>query len=149
MKSAVATVLWFTGLSGSGKTTISESLKKNLINKNKKVLSIDGDSIRTTTNKKLGFSEGDIKINNINIAKLVVENQNKFDFIIISVISPYRKHRALVRDIISFNFNEIYIKCTINKCIERDVKGLYKKAIKGEISNMLFYDLIVCYYLVE
>ena len=100
MNSIKANVLWFTGLSGSGKTTIAESLSKKLLALEKRVLILDGDAVRSTITTKLGFSEKDIKTNNLIVADLVIENQNKFEFIIVPVISPYRNHRKLVRKII-------------------------------------------------
>lgn len=132
-----ATILWFTGLSGSGKTTIAETLKDKLKNGGKSVLIIDGDSIRSTINKKLSFSEIDIKKNNLKVAELVMQKQNEYDFILIPIISPYRKHRELVKQIIGDKFYELYINCSIQECINRDVKGLYKKALNGEITNMI------------
>ena len=137
MNSIKANVLWFTGLSGSGKTTIAESLSKKLLALEKRVLILDGDAVRSTITTKLGFSEKDIKTNNLIVADLVIENQNKFEFIIVPVISPYRNHRKLVRKIIGNTFNEIYVKCSIEECIKRDTKGLYKKSLSGEINNMI------------
>ena len=132
-----ANVLWFTGLSGSGKTTIAESLRDKLIADDKKVLILDGDSIRSTISRKLSFSEKDIKTNNLTVADLVIQNQNDFDIIIVPIISPFRFHRGLVRGIIKDNFSEIYIKCSIDECIKRDTKGLYEKSLNGEINNMI------------
>jgi adenylylsulfate kinase len=140
MISNKANVFWFTGLSGSGKTTIAESLGNILINKGRKVLVLDGDSVRSTINKKLSFSEEDIKTNNLKVASLVKENQQKYDFILVPIISPYRKHRLLVREIIKDNFNELYINCSVEKCVERDTKGLYAKALNGEITNMIGFS---------
>lgn len=137
MKSNKAIVLWFTGLSGSGKTTIAESLKKHLETKSKNVLILDGDSIRSTISKKLTFSKDDIKTNNLTVANLVLEKQYNYDLIIVPIISPFISHRQLVRNLIKDSFNEIYIKCNIDECINRDVKGLYKKALSGEISDMI------------
>ena len=130
-------VLWFTGLSGSGKTTLAFKLKDELQKKGLKVAIFDGDSIRDKINKKLGFSKEDIWKNNELIAHLVVENIPKFDVILVPVISPYREHRAKVREIIGDVFNEVYIKATLEECIKRDTKGLYKKAINGEIDNLI------------
>jgi adenylylsulfate kinase len=132
-----ANVLWFTGLSGSGKTTIAESLRDELTANNKKVLILDGDSIRSTISRKLSFSEEDIKTNNLTVADLVIQNQNDFDVIIVPIISPFRSHRELVRSIIKENFSEIYIKCSIDECIKRDTKGLYQKSLNGEIKDMI------------
>lgn len=132
-----AIVFWFTGLSGSGKTTIAEALSDLLIKEGSSVLILDGDSIRSTINKELSFSEEDIKTNNLKVAKLVRKNQHSYDFILVPIISPYRNHRSLVRDIINSNFNELYINCSLEECIERDTKGLYKKTLNGEKNNMI------------
>lgn len=132
-----ATVIWFTGLSGSGKTTIAKALYDRLIKKGNKVLIFDGDKIRATIHRKLSFSKEDIKNNNLKIAEMIVEKQNLYDYILVPIISPFREHRNRVRKIIKSNFNELYVKCSIDKCIERDVKGLYKKAFNNEISNMI------------
>jgi adenylylsulfate kinase len=132
-----ANVLWFTGLSGSGKTTIAESLRDKLISDNKKVLVLDGDSIRSTITRKLSFSQEDIKTNNLTVADLVIQNQNVFDVIIVPIISPFRLHRELVRSVIKENFSEIYVKCSIDECIKRDTKGLYEKSLNGEIKDMI------------
>jgi adenylyl-sulfate kinase len=137
MKNHKAKVLWFTGLSGSGKTTIAEFLKNKLELDGKRVLILDGDSIRSTISNKLSFSEEDIKTNNLTVAKLVVQKQNDFDIIIVPIISPYREHRGLVRSTIKDNFSEIYINCTVDECINRDTKGLYKKALNGQIKDMI------------
>jgi len=137
MKTKKALVLWFTGLSGSGKTTISYQVKEKLELEGFNVLILDGDLIRSTITKKLSFSEKDIKLNNLTVAKLVDREQCNFDVIIVPIISPYRYHRKLVRKLIKDNFNEVYIKCSLDECISRDVKGLYKKAINGEINNMI------------
>jgi adenylylsulfate kinase len=137
MRNVKAKVLWFTGLSGSGKTTIAEYLRDKLEYNGTKVLILDGDNVRSTISKKLSYSEKDIKTNNLTVANLVVQNQNDFDIIIIPIISPYRKHRKLVRGIIKENYCEVYINCTLEECINRDTKGLYKKAISGQIKDMI------------
>jgi adenylylsulfate kinase len=137
MKNNKAKALWFTGLSGSGKTTIAELLRDKLECNGKKVLILDGDSIRSTISKKLSFSEDDIKTNNLTVAKLVVQKQNDYDIIIVPIISPYREHRDIVRRTIKDNFNEVYISCTVDECIYRDTKGLYKKALNGQIKDMI------------
>lgn len=137
MKNEKARVLWFTGLSGSGKTTIAEYLRDKLELNGRKVLILDGDSIRSTISKKLSFSQDDIKINNLTVAQLVIQKQNEYDVIIVPIISPYRKHRDLVRKTINDNFNEVYINCSVDECISRDTKGLYKKALNGQIKDMI------------
>ena len=135
-----ATVFWFTGLSGSGKTTIAEALSDQLINEGNKVLILDGDSVRSSITRSLGFSEEHIKANNLKVAEIVCENQKDFDFILVPIISPYRKHRKMVGQMIKDNFYELYINCSVEECVKRDTKGLYKKALSGEITNMIGFS---------
>ena len=130
-------VIWFTGLSGSGKTTIALELKKRLESFGKKVDVVDGDTIRNTLHKHLSFSRENIRENNRLIAELVCKKINEFDFILVPIISPYKEDRIMVRKIIKTNFFELFINSSLEKCIERDVKGLYKKALSGEINNFI------------
>ena len=130
-------VIWFTGLSGSGKSTIASELKKVLQGQGHIVIIIDADEIRNTINKKLGFSRSDIKENNKTIARLSKELLKDHGFVLVPIISPYESDRELAKSIIGKSFVELYLDCPIHKCIERDVKGLYKKALKGEISNFI------------
>lgn len=133
-----AKVIWFTGLSGSGKTTIAKELKKEYVLKGKRVEIIDGDVIRNTVNKKLGFSREDIKENNQIIAELCFNRRYDFDLILVPVISPYIEDRKMAKEIIGDdNFIELYISTPIEECIRRDIKGLYKKALNNEIDNMI------------
>ncbi|MGB6464500.1 MAG: adenylyl-sulfate kinase [Nitrosotalea sp.] len=127
--------IWITGLPASGKTTIATLLENHLKSKNIPVMILDGDEIRKTLSKDLGFSPEDRKEHNrrvIEIAKLLVKNGI---ITIIPLISPYRETRELARKEIP-NFVEIYTKTSLETCIKRDPKGLYKKAQKGEIQNM-------------
>lgn len=133
----MATVIWFTGLSGSGKTTLALELKKKLEELDKSVNIIDGDAIRNTIHNHLGFSREDINTNNLLIANLCNKNSDKFDFILVPVISPYKEDRELARKIIGGNFIELYLNAPLQECIKRDVKGLYKKALAGEIKNFI------------
>lgn len=130
-----ALALWITGLPASGKSTIAELVQNHFKSKNIPVMILDGDEIRKTLSKDLGFSPDDRKEHNrraIEIAKLLVKNGITT---IIPLISPYRETRELARKEIP-NFVEIYTKATLDTCIKRDPKGLYKKAQKGEIKNM-------------
>lgn len=130
-----ATAIWLTGIPASGKTTISILLKDYLQKKNMPVIILDGDEIRKTISKDLGFSPQDRKEHNrrvIEIAKLLVKNNFTA---IIPLISPYRETRELARKEIP-NFVEVYVKASLDTCIRRDPKGLYKKAQAGEIQNM-------------
>jgi len=138
MKTNSALVLWFTGLSGSGKTTISLSLKSCLEQKGRKVLVLDGDVIRETLHTSLGFSREDIRENNRFIAEISKKQLKNYNYILVPMISPYKKDRIMVKKIIGEkNFLELFIKSSLNKCIDRDPKGLYEKALKGEIDNFI------------
>ncbi len=130
-------VLWFTGLSGSGKTTIANELEGWLKKSGKKVVIIDGDVVRSTINKSLGFSREDIRENNLIIARLAKEAANDNDFVIVPIISPFREDRDAARSLIGFGFFEFFINCPLKECIKRDPKGLYKKALNGKIDNFI------------
>ena len=133
-------VLWLTGLSGSGKSTIANELYFK-IKSNVKIL--DGDELRTGLNKDLGFSLED-RTENIRrvseVAKLFINNNFT---VICTFISPTIEIRNLAKSIIgSDNFIEIYIKCSLDICEQRDPKGLYKKVRQGEIKNFTGIDSI-------
>ena len=130
-------MLWMTGFSGSGKTTISKEIEKRLFNTNHQVVSLDGDNVRHGLCKDLGFSpeDRDENIRRIGeVAKMLVDN----GFIVIcTFVSPYQEQRDAVRSLVDDNqFKEIYVRCPIEVCEQRDVKGLYKKFRDGEISNL-------------
>ena len=131
-------VLWFTGLSGSGKTTIALELGKNLKVLGKKIKIIDGDVVRNTLNKHLGFSREDIRENNRLIAILAKEELSQWDYILVPVISPFIEDRLSAKKIIGDDsFLELYVDCSLEECANRDTKGLYKKALSGEINNLI------------
>ncbi len=124
--------VWFTGLSGSGKSTISCLLEKKVQERGRNVEILDDDVARTNLGQYLGFSKQDRDINIQRIAfvcKLLTRNGVAC---ISAAISPYREARENARQEIE-NFVEVYVKCPLEICVERDVKGLYKKALKGEI----------------
>lgn len=127
--------LWFTGLPSSGKTTIAHALEKELRATGRKVEVLDGDAIRTNLSAGAGFSKED-RLAHIRriayVAKLLSRNEV---ITICSVISPYREMRDQARAEIP-EFVEVFVKCPVEECIRRDVKGLYKKALSGEITNM-------------
>ena len=131
----MTTVLWFTGLSGSGKTTIALALKERLEAQNKTVEMIDGDVVREKFHPTLGFSREDIRTNNRLIAELAKVSLT--DYVLVPIISPYREDRVMAKSIIGNTFLEIFIDCPLQKCIEKDVKGLYRKALQGEITNFI------------
>src|SRR3989338_10753765 len=130
-------VIWFTGLSGSGKTTIAHELKNKLEDIGKSVEVIDGDVVRGNAHKHLGFSREDIHDNNTQIAELALISIRKNDFVLVPIISPYREDRKLAREIIGDQFIELFVFAPLDLCIRRDVKGLYKRALSGEIQNMI------------
>ena len=140
-----ATVLWFTGLSGSGKTTIASGLYEELTRRGKKIKILDGDEIRNSIHSDLSFTPDDIEKNNQLIAELCKNNINSYNFLLVPIISPFRRSRSAAKDLIGSGFVEIYIKATIKKVISRDVKGLYKKAIDGKIENFIGIDKKVPY----
>ena len=128
-------IVWLTGLSGAGKTTIAKNVEKRLFQKNINVFSLDGDNLRIGLNKNLDFSPED-RTENIRRTAEVANLFTKAGFIVlVSLISPYRSERKKARDIRPEIFREIYIEASLEICSKRDVKGLYAKAIKGEIKN--------------
>lgn len=126
--------VWFTGLSGAGKSTLAELLQTELRGRGKKVEILDGDEVRTNLSKGLGFSreDRDINIKRIGfVAKLLARNGV---VAITAAISPYRETRDYVRAD-NKDFLEVFVDCPLEECINRDVKGLYKKALAGEIKE--------------
>ncbi len=128
-------IVWLTGLSGAGKSTIAKNVEKRLFHKNINIFSLDGDNLRIGLNKNLNFSPED-RTENIRRTAEVANLFTKAGFIVlVSLISPYRSERKKARDIRPEIFREIYIEASVEVCSKRDVKGLYAKAIKGEIKN--------------
>ena len=131
--------VWFTGLSGAGKTTITERLVELIQEKGRNVEVLDGDVVRTNLSKGLGFSKEDRDTNIKRIAfvcKLLTRNGAA---VISAAISPYRDIRQHARDEIK-NFVEVYVSCPLEVCESRDVKGLYAKARAGEIKQFTGID---------
>jgi len=131
--------LWFTGLSGAGKTTLARMIEIELRNRGHKVEVLDGDVVRTNLSKGLGFSKED-RDTNIRRIGFVCNLLARNDVIAIAAaISPYRDMRDEVRRDTSA-FVEVFVKCPIDVLAERDVKGLYKKAMAGEIKHFTGID---------
>jgi adenylyl-sulfate kinase len=131
--------IWFTGLPCSGKSTISEILAKVIKEERGKVEILDGDVIRTNLSKGLGFSRADRETNLMRIAfvcNLLTRNGVPN---IAAAISPFENVRQAAREMIG-SFVEVYARCPVEKCIERDVKGMYKKALAGEIKGFTGVD---------
>jgi adenylyl-sulfate kinase len=130
--------LWFTGLSGAGKSTLSEPVARALRDGGHKVEILDGDVVRTNLSKGLGFSKEDRDINIRRIGFVANLLSRNGVAAITAAISPYRAIRDEVRDMVTRDgagFVEVFVKCPIDVLAERDVKGLYKKALAGEIKN--------------
>jgi len=124
--------IWFTGLSGSGKSTISKIVEEELRRRGRKVEVLDGDVVRTNLSKGLGFSKEDRDTNIRRIGFVCHLLSRNGVVAIAAAISPYRAIRDENRYLIG-DFVEVYVKCPVEVCMERDVKGLYKKAVNGEI----------------
>ncbi|AUZ38014.1 MULTISPECIES: adenylyl-sulfate kinase [Bacillus] len=134
-------VLWFTGLSGSGKSVLANAVDEKLYRRGIQSYVLDGDNIRHGLNKDLGFQTGD-RIENIRrigeVAKLFVDSGQ---MILTAFISPFREDRDMVRALFpKGEFFEIYVKCPLHVCEQRDPKGLYKKARNGEIKHFTGID---------
>jgi bifunctional enzyme CysN/CysC len=134
-------VIWFTGLSGSGKSTIANALEKELHAQGKRTYILDGDNIRQGLNKDLGFTDAD-RVENIRrvaeVAKLMMEAGL---IVMTAFISPFRAEREMARDLIGAkHFIEVFVDTPLEVCEQRDPKGLYKKARRGDLPNMTGID---------
>lgn len=134
-------VLWFTGLSGSGKTTVAKAVERRLYELGHIAYVLDGDNIRHGLNSNLTFSDEDRKENIRRISETAKLFADAGVITLTAFISPFREDRKRARNIIeNENFGEIYISTSIEECEKRDVKGLYKKARDGEIKNFTGID---------
>src|SRR4029077_13840117 len=132
-----ASVIWFTGLSGAGKSTITDALVPELRARGERVEVLDGDVVRTNLSKGLGFSREDRDTNIARIAFVADLLARNGVTVIVAAISPYKSTRDDARALIEKNpgFVEVHVAPPLETCIERDVKGLYKKAIAGELKG--------------
>lgn len=130
-------VIWLTGLSGSGKSTIANELEYRLVTKHSAhTYLLDGDNIRTGLNAGLGFSDEDRKENIRRIGEVAKLMHDAGLIVITAFISPFRSDRDLVRNLFApGEFWELFVSCPIEVCMQRDPKGLYMKAQKGEITQ--------------
>lgn len=126
--------VWMTGLSGAGKSTIAQRLYENLVNEGWSIEILDGDVLRNGICRDLGFSKEDRRKQLERVTYIADLLSRNGIVTLVSLISPYSSDRKYARDVIK-NFQEVYVKCPLDVCISRDVKGLYKRAISGEIKN--------------
>ena len=141
MKNQKPRVLWFTGLSGSGKSTIANEVEKQLALMNRHTFLLDGDNVRHGLNKDLGFTEAD-RIENIRRIGEVARLMTDAGLIVLTAfISPFRAERKMVREMMGDSeFIEIFVDTPLEVAEQRDVKGLYKKARSGELKNFTGID---------
>ena len=138
-------ILWFTGLSGVGKSTLSKILGIKLTKLSFKVKIIDGDIFRTKNKNKNNFSKTNILKNNLSIINYIKKIKKKYDFILVSVISPLLITRNIARTKFGVNYFEIYVKCKIKTLEKRDTKQLYARAKKNIIKNLIGYNSNIKY----
>ncbi|RMG69917.1 MAG: adenylyl-sulfate kinase [Nitrospirae bacterium] len=130
-------LLWFTGLSGSGKSTLAHSVEAKLHEMGIRSYVLDGDNVRTGLNKDLGLSPEDRKENIRRVAEVAKLMVDAGLLVFAAFITPYRESRQFIRETMKgWPYFEIYVKCSIDTCIKRDPKGLYQRALKGEIKGM-------------
>ena len=127
--------LWFTGLSGAGKTTISHLVENQLRERGSRIEVLDGDVVRENLSKGLGFSKEDRDTNIRRIAFVADLLSRNGVPVITAAISPYREIRDEARETMGDRFIEVFVKASVEVCAERDVKGLYETAFKGEIKE--------------
>ena len=127
-------ILWFTGLSASGKSTIANAFARQVFNRGKEIYVLDGDNIRHGLNKDLGFDEESRKENIRRIGEVAKLFIDAGQIVCTAFISPYRQDREVVRQLVEDGeFIEVYVKASVEACEKRDPKGLYKRAKAGEI----------------
>ncbi|TXD83965.1 adenylyl-sulfate kinase [Subsaximicrobium wynnwilliamsii] len=130
-------LVWFTGLSGSGKSTIANLIEQQLHNKGIKTYTLDGDNIRKGINSDLSFAPKDRTENIRRIAEVANLMVDAGVVVLAAFVSPYRKDRENIKTTVKdVNFVEVFVNTSVEECERRDVKGLYKKARAGEIENM-------------
>ena len=133
-------IIWFTGLSGAGKTTICSILMNKLKNDGYSIEWYDGDRVRKELKRESDFSKDGILKNSFELIDKINATEEKTDFILISLITPFNKVREYARKTFGADYFEVYIKCDKDTLIKRDTKGLYKKAFNGEMDNLIGFS---------
>ena len=134
-------IIWFTGMSGSGKTAIAERVEKKLTDESKSVHRVDGDRFRAKAGTTNQFSREAILENNYKIIDYCDSIKNDYDIIVVAVISPFQETRDKAREIFGKDYKEIFIDCPMEVLLKRDTKELYSKAKAGEITNLIGFSL--------
>ncbi len=130
-------LIFFTGLSGSGKSTIANGLEQKLFGNNIKTYTLDGDNVRKGLNKDLSFSPEDRSENNRRIGELANLFVDAGNVVLAAFVAPYEKDRNTIKNIVGEdNYVEVFVNTSLEECERRDVKGLYEKARRGEIKDM-------------
>ena len=130
-----AICVWFTGLSGSGKSTLASHLEEELFKRGYKTYVLDGDNVRNGLSKDLTFTEKDRDENLRRIGEVAKLMCDAGIIVIAAFVSPFIHERQMLRNIIGDLYNEVFVDTPLEICEERDIKGLYKKARRGEIAN--------------
>jgi len=130
-------LIFFTGLSGSGKSTIANGLEQKLVKENIRTYTLDGDNVRKGINKDLSFSAEDRSENNRRIGEVANLFVDAGMVVLAAFVAPFEKDRNLIKETVGEqNYVEVFVNTSLEECEKRDVKGLYKKARKGEIKDM-------------
>ncbi|WP_293297989.1 adenylyl-sulfate kinase [Allomuricauda sp.] len=130
-------LIFFTGLSGSGKSTIANGLEQKLVKENIRTYTLDGDNVRKGINKDLSFSAKDRSENNRRIGEVANLFVDAGMVVLAAFVAPFEKDRNLIKETVGEqNYVEVFVNTSLEECEKRDVKGLYKKARKGEIKDM-------------
>ena len=130
-------VIWFCGLSGSGKTTIASDLKRELKKNHRTVKILDGDDVQDKLHRHLSFTPDDIRKNNRLISIMCLNMKDNYDYILVSVIASFQDARDSARKKIGADFIELFVNAGIDECIRRDEKGYYKKAFNKDIRGFI------------
>lgn len=133
-------IIWFTGMSGSGKSAIAERVEAKLAKAGYPVHHVDGDRFRAKTGVTNKFSREDILENNYKIINYCHEIKDDYEIVVVAVISPFQETRDKARKIFGEDYKEIFIDCPLEVLLKRDTKGLYSKAKAGEITNLIGFS---------
>lgn len=132
-----ARIFWFTGLAGAGKSTVCVGVSERLKSLGWDTMVLDGDDVRARLHRHLGFSPEDIDTNNNLIVDLCIDNRKEKDAILVPIIPPFRDSRRRARQCLGEGFHEVFCDANLDVVVARDLKGLYAKAFRNEITNMI------------